>query len=107
MKRCLIRLLCIGGLATAVATAPACEIYDDGGVIEASVEPPPPQYEVVPAAPYPGAVWIGGSWVWRHGRHEWVRGRYVRPRRGYYYQPHRWERTPNGRWRRTPGGWRR
>ena len=31
--------------------------------------PPAPQYEVVGVAPYPGAIWIGGSYFWEGGRY--------------------------------------
>jgi len=105
------RMSWAGGLLalTLAASMPAgCEadVYDDGGVVEVDQEPPPPQAEVVPVAPYPGAIWIGGSWVWRGGRHEWVGGRYVHPRRGYVYEQHRWSRNGN-RWRYEPGRWHR
>ena len=105
------RISWVSGLLalTLAASMPAgCEadVYDDGGVVEVDAEPPPPQVEVVPPAPYYGAVWIGGRWVWRGRSHVWVAGRYVRPRVGYVYEPHRWYRYGN-RWRYEPGRWRR
>lgn len=38
--------------------------------------PPPPQEEVITVAPFGGAVWMPGVWVWhrRHRRYEWRRG---------------------------------
>ena len=38
--------------------------------------PPPPQAEVVGAAPFYGAVWVGGHWAWRPrlGTYRWVPG---------------------------------
>ncbi len=38
--------------------------------------PPPPQVEVYSAAPWPGAVWIAGGWVWRprYQRYVWRHG---------------------------------
>lgn len=38
--------------------------------------PPPPVVEAYGPAPYPDAVWIGGSWGWHsgHRRYEWHRG---------------------------------
>ena len=38
--------------------------------------PPPPVAEYYGPAPYPDAVWIGGSWGWHseHRRYEWHRG---------------------------------
>ncbi len=102
-----IRTLALGaGLALSFGAACDVAYVDDEGVAEVAVEPPPPQVEVVPAPPYVGAVWIGGRWVWRGGRHAWVGGRYVAPRVGYVYAPHRWERRGAG-WRYTPGRWHR
>ena len=108
MRNDLARLLSAVSLVGALGALPACEadVYDDAGVVEVAAEPPPPQVEIVPPLPYPGAIWVPGIWEWHGGRHVWVRGRYVRPRAGYYYEPHRWERAPNG-WRHTHGGWRR
>jgi len=81
--------------------------YDDGYAYgpPVTVAPPPPQYEVVGVAPYPGAVWIGGYWNWVGGRHLWVRGRWDAPRPGYRYEPHSWQRNGQG-WREAPGRWR-
>ena len=44
--------------------------YVDGG------PPPPARVEVIPVAPYPGAIWVGGYWT--HGRRHyfWVPGHY-------------------------------
>jgi hypothetical protein len=38
--------------------------------------PPPLLPEVVLAAPYPGACWMWGHWIWspHHGRNVWYRG---------------------------------
>lgn len=46
--------------------------------------PPPPRYEVVPAA-RPGWIWAPGHYEWRRGRHVWVSGIWVRERPGYAY----------------------
>ena len=56
------------------------------------------------APPYAGAVWIGGYWGWRGGRHEWVGGRWEAGRPGYGWQPHRWVQHDN-RWHLEGGGW--
>ena len=42
--------------------------------------PPPPGPYYVPAAPWPGAVWIREHYVWRPrwGRYQWVPGHWVR-----------------------------
>ena len=42
-------------------------------VVAQPSEPPPPQVEVVPAAPDPTYIWIGGNWEWR-GSWVWVNG---------------------------------
>lgn len=79
--------------------------YDDGGATVIVDTPPPAPYaEVVPAMPYPGAVWINGYWGWSGGRHHWVPGYYERPRTGYRYEPRRWENR-GGRWYLRVGGW--
>ncbi len=93
-----------GVLLAALSMMPACaaEVVDENGEVEVDAEPPPPQVEVVPMAPYPGALWVGGRWYWRGGRHVWVRGRYIHARPGYRYEAHRWERRGN-RWHYTAG----
>lgn len=40
--------------------------------------PPPVYVETVTAAPGPGYVWVGGSWVWS-GRWVWAPGRWSYP----------------------------
>ncbi len=79
--------------------------YPTGGAIYAPVAPPAPYYEVRPAVPYPGAIWISGYWNWSNNRHHWVPGRYERPRPGHRWHPHRWERAPRGGWYLQGGGW--
>lgn len=67
--------------------------------------PPPIQTEVIPVAPGPGFIWIGGFWgyeghhyVWHHGHYTrgpagnvWVRDSWVHSRRGWEYQRGHWE----------------
>jgi len=45
-------------------------------VAEAIPSPPPPRYEVIPVAPGPAYVWVGGHWNWRAPIHQhvWVPG---------------------------------
>ncbi|MBS0499434.1 MAG: YXWGXW repeat-containing protein [Burkholderiaceae bacterium] len=97
-------LLAAGALLGGCAVVPAPVAVADGDVY-ATVAPPPPPYEVVPAVPYVGAVWIGGYWNWYGGRHVWVPGRYVRPRPGYHWEPHHWEHGPRGGWALRGGHW--
>ena len=61
-----------------------------------TVAPPPPRYEVVPAARV-GYVWSPGHWQWRGGQYAWIGGHWERVRTGYrYYAPYWVER--GGRW---------
>jgi len=70
-----------------------------------NVPPPAPVVEVVPG-PRVGYVWVPGFWEWRHGRHVWVRGHYLRHRPGFVYEPARWVER-GGHWYYTAPGWRR
>lgn len=60
--------------------------------------PPPPREEIIGIAPYVGAVWLPGHWVWRD-RWVWHRGYWGRP-------PHRGARWAPGGWDRDDDGWR-
>jgi hypothetical protein len=66
--------------------------------------PPPPIVEVRPATPFPGAVWIPGTWQWHGRRHVWVGGHWSAPRPGYEWAPGGWERDGR-RHRYSPGHW--
>lgn len=78
---------------------------DDGPTVD--VEPPPPPYEQVPAAPAVGYIWIGGHWAWHLGRHVWIGGRWSLPPRGYRgWAPGAWHRHDRG-WRWRGGHWHR
>lgn len=66
---------------------------------------PADPYYAQPAPPYAGAVWIGGEWVPRGRRYEYVAPHYVRPRSGRNWAPGHWQSGPRGHvWVR--GGWR-
>ncbi len=86
--------------------------YYRGGPYESEVGPvieaPPPQaqYEVIPAMPGAGYVWLGGYWSWQFGRHVWVGGRWAYPPAGYGWVPGRWGRESRG-WRWHGGYWGR
>src|SRR3984957_15374823 len=43
-------------------------------VVVADPAPPPPQVEVIPIAPDPTFIWVGGSWGWYGGRWGWHGG---------------------------------
>jgi hypothetical protein len=76
----------------------------DGDEAVVDMAPPAPYVEVVPVIPFAGAVWIGGYWGWRGGRHAWVGGRWEQPRAGYGWRPHAWVQQ-GGRWHLHAGGW--
>lgn len=58
-----------------------------------------------PVAPYPGAVWVDGDWVWSGGSYVYVHGHWARPRRGRVWVRGRWEHSDRGyHWHR--GHWR-
>jgi hypothetical protein len=84
---------------------PQPEVYQASQPIEVEAAPPPPQIEVIPAAPSPNHLWIAGYWGWRDGRHFWYPGRYELRRPGLSWQAPAWGRY--GRyWRYSPGRWR-
>jgi hypothetical protein len=74
--------------------------------VQIAAAPPPPQVEVIPVAPSPNHIWIGGYWGWRNGAHFWYPGRYELRRPGMMWQSPSWVRWGGG-WRHTPGYWRR
>jgi hypothetical protein len=88
---------------------PGPMVYPPPGPVAAEmvigVPPPAPYGEVIPVAPYAGAVWIGGYWGYAQGRHQWVPGRYVQPRPGYHWQAHQWVQGPRGNWHLRGGVW--
>lgn len=66
---------------------------------------PTDEVYVRPAAPYYGAVWIDGDWVWSGGRYVHQGGHWARPRSGRVYVAGAWYHGPRGyAWRR--GHWR-
>lgn len=67
--------------------------------------PPPPRYEVVPAARR-GYEWAPGYWNWNGRRHVWTAGHWERARVGYSYRRHEWQQGDDG-WRLNRGGWQR
>jgi hypothetical protein len=98
---------CVVAPVPPYGTPAAPYAYASDGEIVATVAPPAPYVETVPAAPFVGAVWVGGYWGYHGGRHEWVPGRYEAPRPGYRYEPHHWVQQSAGHWRLEGGAWRR
>lgn len=91
-----------GGVSDKVITY----MMNTGANVVATQTPPPPQTEVVVAAPGPDYVWVDGDWTWNGVAWVWIGGRWILPP-----YPHaiwigpRWERGPRG-WHRVPGRWR-
>lgn len=98
-------LTALGGCVVAPAPYPAGQPGPVEAVVIAPMAPPPPLVEIVPVAPYAGAIWIGGHWTWSQGRHVWVPGRHVPPRVGHRWEPHRWVQGPRGHWHLRGGHW--
>ena len=71
--------------------------------VQIGTPPPPPRYEVVPAA-RPGYVWAAGHYEWRHGNYIWRRGHWVQARPGHVYVPAAW-RAQGSRWLYQPPRW--
>lgn len=92
----------------AAVTLSACVVapmYPMEPTVVVPQPPPRPYVEVVPAAPFAGAIWISGNWGWSRNRYEWVPGRYERPRTGHHWQPHRWREQQRGGWSQEGGRW--
>jgi hypothetical protein len=69
-----------------------------------AAQPVEPVY-VRPVAPYAGAYWVPGEWVYRGNRYVYRNGYYTRPRVNRVYVRGNWRHTPHGySWRR--GHWR-
>ncbi|HEX3096129.1 MAG TPA: hypothetical protein VHQ02_00345 [Usitatibacter sp.] len=99
-----MRKLIVGSIAAALMGLAAIPAAARSNVeLFVDVAPPPVRYEVVPA-PRVGWVWAPGFWEWRHGRHFWVAGHWIRERRGYVYRPAGWAYY-GGRWGYRPGIW--
>jgi len=49
-----------------------------------------------PAAPYEGAVWINGDWVYQGGRYVHSNGHWEKPRDGHRYVAGNWNHTSKG-----------
>lgn len=98
------RRLLLGAIAAAsIGMIPVPAAAEVGIFLD--IAPPAPRYEIVPA-PRAGYVWQPGYWDYRHGRHVWVRGHWVRERMGMYWHPYRWEQA-EGRWVFRRGAWDR
>ncbi|CAM4149458.1 YXWGXW repeat-containing protein [Comamonas aquatilis] len=95
---------------TGCVVAPAYPAYGGdyvSGDVYAPMAPPPLRAEVIPIAPSPAYVWIGGSWGWGGGRYNWNPGRWAMPPRpGYGWHGGGWTHGPRG-WQGGGGHWGR
>lgn len=97
------RVVCGAALAAALAIPASAQIHV--GVVIGRTTPPPLRYEVRPAMPAPGYVWIDGYWNWVRGRYVWVPGVWQRPPYpGAYWSHGHWDRYPDG-WYYHEGHW--
>ncbi len=92
-------------LFAATAYVPTQALAEVGFSITVGNAPPPPRYEVVPAARR-GHEWAPGYWNWNGRRHVWVPGHWERARAGHYYKRPEWQHVHGG-WRLERGGWHR
>ena len=77
------------------------------GDVYAPMAPPPMRTEIIPVAPSPAYVWIGGSWGWGGGRYNWSPGRWAMPPRpGYGWHAGGWSHGARG-WQGRGGHWGR
>jgi hypothetical protein len=90
-----------GGILASAIAIPAF------GQISVTIGTPPPpiRYEVRPAMPGAGYVWVDGYWGVRGGRYVWVPGVWQRPpyAGAYWSHPH-YDHYNNG-WQMHEGHW--
>ncbi len=100
-------LILLAALVSGSIWLSGCAVYVPAPSREVVVqsEPPAPLVEVVPVAPGPAFIWIGGFWEW-HERWVWTPGRWVeRPNPNANWVEPRWERREHD-WRFHGGHWR-
>jgi hypothetical protein len=88
-------------VAVSFASVPLASFAERAVIVQ--VAPPAPRQEAIPA-PRRGFVWAPGHYEWRHRRHEWVSGSWLRERRGYAFHEPRWVER-NGHWEMEHGRW--
>jgi hypothetical protein len=69
--------------------------------------PPEPVFEIVPAIPFPEAVWLAGFWAFVAGNWVWSSGYWERsPHPGAKWYPGRWNYEGSRGYHWHPGHWR-
>ncbi len=87
----------------------ATEVYEPAAEpTEIAVERRPPReiVEVLPARPFPHAVWVKGYWHWTGSSYVWVSGRWSAARPGYVWRQPHWAHHGH-RYEFYAGAWRR
>jgi hypothetical protein len=80
-----------------ILSALAASLFASGcyGAYYVTARPAEPYY-VRPAAPFYGAVWIPGEWVWNGRGYAYISGHWVQPRPGRIYVAGHWNQGPRG-----------
>ena len=98
---------CVVRTRTVYRTPPPAVVEAPGAEVDVSGPPPPDEVDtVVGVAPGPGFIWVGGYWGWGPGGWAWRHGYWGRPphpgavwvRPGYVFR--------GGRHVYVRGGWR-
>jgi hypothetical protein len=89
-----------GVLASAIAIPAFGQIS-----VSIGTPPPPVRYEVRPAMPSPGYVWVDGYWGANGGRYVWVPGVWRRPPYAGAYWSHPHYDHYNDGWHMHEGHW--
>lgn len=95
------------GLGACAVETPVVGVAGPSVMVEAPVQPPPPQVEVIPVAPGPDFFWVYGHWRWTGTEHRWEGGHWERHHPNEHWVPYRWDRDEHGRWHGHEGFWRR
>ena len=99
-------LLAEGCVERRVVVRERVPAYAPGETVVVTEAPPPAQTEVIPVAPGPDYVWVGGYWVREGPRWVWAPGRYtLRPRPAAVWVPGHWVAHRRG-WVWVAGHWR-
>src|SRR5439155_6651355 len=99
-------LLNVGCVERRVVVRERVPAYAPSETVVVTEAPPAPQTEVIPVAPGPDYVWVGGYWRREGPRWVWTPGRYtLRPRPAAVWVPGHWVAHRRG-WAWVPGHWR-
>ena len=100
----MFRKILLSTIAAATLAGAGAGVYA-ATTIYATVAPPAPRSEAVPA-PRRGKEWVAGHYEWRGGQYVWTRGYWVQARKGHRYESAHWVER-DGRWYMERGRWAR